>query len=360
MSNGDSTAVSRQRKSFALKSLSAQLRFVLQEADRTILSLTGGSHYLLYRTVHRFAETLAPLDSFYIGFCRAAERTIVYPYNFDGREYDDPNNNPYQPGGVTEWIVAHRRSYWSQTDGGDLLHRGRAFGDTTRRSAEGIVVPVFERVGRRSPVSGLLSMLSYTPNVYSEQTVWCLECLADSLSTALQREREDEARRHHRLGGGFSADSASPVVANHALLLDDVGERLKRIRQHIEKLRTLIAQSSPASKDSLIRTAGELAQECERSQTETLEMLLRTAAPAESPLTRLTAREIEIATLLVSGQTNRQIAERLFISDKTAKTHVGNIIHKLGAGGRSGVAQILKPFVASADGVDAPVPSAYR
>ena len=337
-----------------MKSISASVRRVLQEADHTILSLAGGSHYLLYRAVHRFAEALAPLDSFYIGFCRASERTIVYPYNFDGREYDDPNVNPYQTGGVTEWIVAHGRSYWSRTDGGDLLHRGRAFGDTTRRSAEGIVVPVFERVGRRSPVAGLLSVLSYTPNIYSEETVWCLECLADSLSTALQREREDEARRLRRLGSGVRADSVSPVPC---LLLDEVGERLKRIRRRVECLRTLIAELSPSSNDALIRTAEELAQECERSQTETLEMLLRTGASVENPLTRLTARETDVAALLVAGQTNRQIAERLFISEKTAKTHVGNIIQKLGAGGRSGVAQMLKPFVAStyADGVDAQI-----
>ena len=115
-------------------------------------------------------------------------------------------------------------------------------------------MPVFERVGRRSPVAGLLSVLSYTPNAYSEETVWCLECLADSLSTALQREREDEARRQRRLDSGASADSPGPGP-----LLDEVGERLKRIRQRVECLRSLIAESSPSSNDTLIQTAEELA-----------------------------------------------------------------------------------------------------
>lgn len=332
---------------------------LLHEADQAIVSLAGESHYLLYRTVHRFAEKLAPLDSFYIGFCREVERTIVYPYNFDGREYDDPNVNPYQAGGVTEWIVSHRRSYWSRSDDGELLHRGRAFGDTTRRSAEGIVVPLFEKSGRHLRVSGLLSVLSYTPNRYSPETVWAIECLAESLSTALQREREDGARRNQRSGRGLSV-SSDPSVGENPRVFLEAGERLGRIRQRVEDLRALISASAPLSDDSLIRAAEDLAQECERSQTETLEMLLHTAGPAQNPFSRLTAREREVAALLVAGQTNRQIAERLFVSEKTAKTHVGSIIQKLGAGGRSGVAQMLKPFAAAiyANGVESPPPSA--
>jgi DNA-binding CsgD family transcriptional regulator len=318
---------------------------VLQEADRAILALAGGSHYLLYRAVHRFASVIAPLDSFYIGFCREAERTIVYPYNFDGREYDDPNVNPYQSGGVTEWIVTHRRSYWSHTDNGELLHRGRAFGDTTRRSAEGIVVPIFERSGKRSGVSGLLSILSYTPNVYTKDMVGAIECLAESLGTALQREREDEARRHRHRATGLRGGMGETSIPNPPLVLDTVSERLKHIRQRAESLRHLIAESALSSDCAVLRAAEELAQECERSQTETLEMFLRTTTVAENPLARLTSREREVAILLVSGQSNRQIAERLFVSEKTAKTHVGNILQKLGTGGRSGVAQLLKPYL---------------
>jgi DNA-binding CsgD family transcriptional regulator len=314
----------------------AERRSLLQNADRAILSLAGGSHYLLYRAVHQFAAALAPLDSFYIGFCQEADRTIVYPYNFDGREYDDPNINPYQPGGVTEWIVANRRSYWSRSDEGELLHRGRPFGDICRRSAEGIVVPLFEKTGKRSPVTGLVSILSYAPGVYMEENVWAMECLAESLSTALQREREDEARRSRRSGGRFTERAEMSSGGTREVFL------LKCIRRRVEDVRAQISESKFSSDAALIRAVDALAQECERSQTETLELALRAAGAAESPLRVLTPREQEVAAFLVSGMTNRQIAARLFISEKTAKTHVGSIIRKLGAGGRSGVAQILK------------------
>jgi DNA-binding NarL/FixJ family response regulator len=44
----------------------------------------------------------------------------------------------------------------------------------------------------------------------------------------------------------------------------------------------------------------------------------------------LTPREREVLALVATGQTNRQIAERLVISEKTAAVHVSNILQKLG------------------------------
>lgn len=52
----------------------------------------------------------------------------------------------------------------------------------------------------------------------------------------------------------------------------------------------------------------------------------------------LTPREREIAALLTSGLSNHDIAKRLAISERTARTHVGNIIAKLGFSSRTQVA----------------------
>jgi len=49
----------------------------------------------------------------------------------------------------------------------------------------------------------------------------------------------------------------------------------------------------------------------------------------------LTHREREVLTLLAAGQTNRAIAESLFISESTASVHVSNIIGKLGVSNRT-------------------------
>jgi two-component system, NarL family, response regulator DegU len=43
----------------------------------------------------------------------------------------------------------------------------------------------------------------------------------------------------------------------------------------------------------------------------------------------LTYREMEVLRLLVQGKNNRMIGEHLYISEKTVKNHVSNILHKL-------------------------------
>jgi DNA-binding CsgD family transcriptional regulator len=52
----------------------------------------------------------------------------------------------------------------------------------------------------------------------------------------------------------------------------------------------------------------------------------------------LTAREREVATLVADGLTNGQLADRLFISPKTAAVHVSNILAKLGLSTRAEIA----------------------
>ncbi len=49
----------------------------------------------------------------------------------------------------------------------------------------------------------------------------------------------------------------------------------------------------------------------------------------------LTARETEVLGLVAQGLTNRQIGERLFVSDKTVSVHVSNVLAKLGVSGRA-------------------------
>jgi predicted ATPase/DNA-binding CsgD family transcriptional regulator len=68
----------------------------------------------------------------------------------------------------------------------------------------------------------------------------------------------------------------------------------------------------------------------------------RPAAP-RAPDTRLplTSREWEVAQLVARGLTNRQIAARLFISERTVDTHVGRIMAKLGCANRAQVTAIV-------------------
>ena len=59
--------------------------------------------------------------------------------------------------------------------------------------------------------------------------------------------------------------------------------------------------------------------------------------PAEPPpaLAELTEREREVMRLVAEGLTNHEIADRLVISPLTAKTHVSNVLRKLGCRDRA-------------------------
>jgi DNA-binding NarL/FixJ family response regulator len=59
-----------------------------------------------------------------------------------------------------------------------------------------------------------------------------------------------------------------------------------------------------------------------------------TAGPAPEGTEVLTAREREVLRLVAEGHSNSRIAERLYISPKTASVHVSRIIAKLGVANR--------------------------
>lgn len=62
--------------------------------------------------------------------------------------------------------------------------------------------------------------------------------------------------------------------------------------------------------------------------------LMQAVSAPESPVD-LTERETEVLRLLAQGQSNKQIAHSLHISEKTVKTHVSNILSKLGVQSRT-------------------------
>lgn len=67
-----------------------------------------------------------------------------------------------------------------------------------------------------------------------------------------------------------------------------------------------------------------------------------TVNESQLKLLGITKRELEILELIARGMSNREIAEKLFVSENTVKTHSSRLFDKLGAKRRTQAVQIAK------------------
>ena len=97
----------------------------------------------------------------------------------------------------------------------------------------------------------------------------------------------------------------------------------------------------------------ETIQDSIRETVVVREVLVPARAPALQPFAPntahqqtlgITARELEILTLIARGFSNREIATQLFVSENTVKTHCARAFDKLGASRRTQAVQRGKEF----------------
>ncbi len=114
----------------------------------------------------------------------------------------------------------------------------------------------------------------------------------------------------------------------------------------------LLKDSGP---DDLLRAIQQVARgEPSLEPTIARKVLLELHRPAKEPLTvdPLTEREEEVLRLIAQGRSNREIADRLVITERTVCTHVSNILDKLHLASRTQAALFaLKEGLASLDDV---------
>jgi DNA-binding CsgD family transcriptional regulator len=171
---------------------------------------------------------------------------------------------------------------------------------------------------------------AFVPQFEAEMTR--LDGPGDPAAWRRARERWEEAgglyraaycafREAEAMLGGADADRATV----RTLLVDAANyaarERTRPLAEEIEAL------ARRARVDLTTATAGGAATDDE---------------PTAAEEAGLTPREAEVLALVAEGRTNRQIAEALFISDKTASVHVSRILAKLGATNRAEAAAIAR------------------
>lgn len=108
----------------------------------------------------------------------------------------------------------------------------------------------------------------------------------------------------------------------------------ERIRGKLDEADRLMAQMRGVVGD-LLQSNVELVMQDEHLASSATGAAAVLLGGATSPIQQmLTRREIEVLDLAADGWTNGRIAERLFISEATVKSHVGHILRKLGVTNR--------------------------
>jgi len=136
------------------------------------------------------------------------------------------------------------------------------------------------------------------------------ERLGDPLWVATARLHEAEAAA----ASGATARAADALYHAHQLAVD-LGAVVLLAEVEAFSRRTRLAVKAPAP---------------------------RVVAAATIDHLGLTPREAEVLSLVAAGQTNREIGERLYVSEKTASVHVSNILRKLGVSSRVDAAAVAQ------------------
>ena len=120
-----------------------------------------------------------------------------------------------------------------------------------------------------------------------------------------------------------------------SLAFEQMGAVLFAAEARAQAAAILDKTGDTASSGANLARAQHLASVCEGARTPALVDL-------DLPLP-LTKREREVATLAARGRTNRDIAERLYISERTVHNHLHRVFAKLGITRRHDLASILLP-----------------
>lgn len=306
---------------------------VLRSADRRLRACDRGDMMTRYAACRSAMCALTRVDTFYVGHY-IGPTTLSIPYCIDSTQFMSADVQQFGPNGLSAYIRSTGEPYRYSQDGGRRARMGWDVGDEPAQDV--LVVPL------RSPdddeVIGMMALESVAPDTYDDEVLRALGWLGRALVWEMTQDRSfaDDLGLYELYP---ELDSTRP--RNDAELLRIVTRELERMRLALHAIE-LPDDAGLADQRRLLSDA--------RSTGERIHLRLADAlsAPAqEEPAppdstAGLTTRELEIATLIaVDGLTNRQLASRLFISEKTVKVHVGNVLRKLGISQRSAIPYVI-------------------
>ena len=141
--------------------------------------------------------------------------------------------------------------------------------------------------------------------------------------------------RHDGLAAAEEVLKASPARLEHARTLVDLGATLRAAGQRTRSKKPLLEALDLAAQCG----AGVLER---RARAELAAVGVRPRTTHHAGVHSLTSSERRVVELAASGDTNRQIAQTLFVTEKTVETHLGRAFRKLDVSSRRQLPDVLK------------------
>jgi DNA-binding CsgD family transcriptional regulator len=103
-----------------------------------------------------------------------------------------------------------------------------------------------------------------------------------------------------------------------------------------------VAEQIVRSSDKGVFARADAARLRRRLRTLGVRRRVRSAARATTGWASLTTAELAVTDLAIAGNTNREIADKLFISPHTVNTHLRHVYDKLGVHSRVGLGRLAR------------------
>jgi DNA-binding NarL/FixJ family response regulator len=272
---------------------------------------------------------------------------------------DFEHSRPAWVGGSLVWLAELRRRQGRPEDslalldragtlsGAQLVHARIALDRGEAREATRLVETLLrrsppERRLRRVPALEVLVRARAALGDFeeAEDALTELHATVDAVGTPLLRAAAALAEGTLLAARG-EHEAARPVLETAVDLFEESGVPFEASCARLELATTRAALGDSASHFEAAAALERMRSLGARGEAERAARILAESASREPPrLAGITPRELEVLSLLAEGLTNRQIADRLVVSEHTVHRHVTNILRKLDVPSRAAAAAV--------------------
>ena len=172
---------------------------------------------------------------------------------------------------------------------------------------------------------GLINLVSKESQKLADKELSVLNTISELVSISIQRTRLQ----------GFPADHSSPKnTPLREVLSRVVVPGMEELAAKLLEAKSFMVQGNSSQAANQIETTLKQTEELHRQLSLILDETEEKNREATDktihyPTSPLTARELEVLSLVKKGYTNKSIAEQLFVSERTIKFHLSSILSKL-------------------------------